>query len=88
MDLWVQCVCELAQDIQVHQLQQNNAHPLRDSLQVDIRLPHCNVVFAGKLQELDGIFRGQKSQGPLKMSREITHKVILPPKKKLYPKVS
>ncbi len=32
--------------------------------------------------------RGQKSLGPLKMSLEMAHKVIVPPKKKLYPKVS
>ena len=32
--------------------------------------------------------RGQKSLGPLKMSLEMAHKVILPPPKKLYPAVS
>ena len=32
--------------------------------------------------------RGQKSLGPLKMSLEMAHKVILPPQKKLYPAVS
>jgi hypothetical protein len=32
--------------------------------------------------------RGQKSLGPLKMSLKMAHKVILPPKKKLYPAVS
>ncbi len=31
-------------------------------------------------------FRGQKSRGPLKMSREMAHKVIVP-KRKLCPKV-
>jgi hypothetical protein len=30
---------------------------------------------------LKGQFRGQKSRGPLKMSRELAHKVIVPPKK-------
>jgi hypothetical protein len=35
----------------------------------------------------EGQFRGQKSRGPLKMSREMAHKVIVP-KKKLCPKVS
>ncbi len=35
----------------------------------------------------EGQFRGQKSWGPLKMSREMAHKVIVP-QKKLCPKVS
>ncbi len=29
----------------------------------------------------EGQFRGQKSRGPLKMSREMAHKVIVPQKK-------
>ncbi len=29
----------------------------------------------------EGQFRGQKSRGPLKMSREMAHKVIVPTKK-------
>ena len=29
----------------------------------------------------EGQFRGQKSRGPLKMSREMAHKVIVPKKK-------
>jgi hypothetical protein len=36
----------------------------------------------------EGQFRGQKSRGPLKMSREMAQRVIVPPKKKLCPKVS
>jgi hypothetical protein len=32
--------------------------------------------------------RGQKSLGPLKMSQEMAHKVIVPQKKKLCPAVS
>jgi hypothetical protein len=34
-----------------------------------------------------GQFKGSKSLGPLKMSREMAHKVIVP-QKKLCPKVS
>jgi hypothetical protein len=35
---------------------------------------------------LVGQFRGQKSLGPLKMFREMAHKVIVPPKKNYVPK--
>ncbi len=34
----------------------------------------------------EGQFRGQKSRGPLKISREMAHKVIVPPKKNYVPK--
>ncbi len=40
------------------------------------------------MSHFEGQFRGQKSRSPLKMSREMAHKVILPPKKKFYQKVS
>ena len=32
------------------------------------------------ISHFEGQFRGQKSRGPLKMSREMDHKVILPQK--------
>jgi hypothetical protein len=37
------------------------------------------------LAALGTILRGQKSLGPLKMSLEMAHKVILPPKKNYIP---
>jgi hypothetical protein len=36
-----------------------------------------------KLRDIILQFRGQKSRGPLKMSREMAHKVIVPQKKKI-----
>ena len=37
------------------------------------------------MSHFEGQFRGQKSRGPLKMSREMAHKVILPPQKNYIP---
>ena len=37
--------------------------------------------FEGAKTLRSGEFRGQKSRGPLKMSREMAQKVIVPPKK-------
>ena len=44
-------------------------------------MSHFSGHFETFLTPALGQFRGQKSRGPLKMSREMAHKVILPPKK-------
>jgi hypothetical protein len=51
-------------------------------------MSHFSGHFEGASTFLTPKLRGQKSLGPLKMSLEMAHKVIVPQKKKLCPAFS